>query len=120
MISMEIGSPQWKKFMMEQCDVPEKFINYLVTGFHFQFEEADKQENIEWFNHFSKKHLEFMDFHCNWTYPTFQWICYRKWRGKGNDPCEKNALKRAVQQQHAEVGEYEGLKGQGTDNVYII
>jgi len=26
---------------------PEKFINYLSTGFHFEFEKADNREDIE-------------------------------------------------------------------------
>jgi hypothetical protein len=69
----------------------EKFINYIETGFHLQFEKADNKKDIEWFKHFSKKHLEFMDFYCNWTYPTFNWKCYRKWRGD-NDPCKEKAI----------------------------
>jgi hypothetical protein len=85
-VGMQVGSNEWKRFMMERCKVPEKYLNYLITGFHFEFEKADNREDIEWFKHFSKKHQDYMDFHCSWTYPTFDWKCYRKWRGE-NDPC---------------------------------
>ena len=71
---------------------PEKFIDYISTGFHLQFEKADNKKDIEWFKHFSKKHLEFMDCWANRTYPTFNWKCYRNWRGKDNDPCKEKAI----------------------------
>lgn len=89
---MRVGSNEWKQFMTMKCKVPEKYLNYYITGFHFEFEKADDRKDDDWFKHFSKKHQDFMDFHCNWTYPTFGWKCYRKWRGKDNDPCKDKSI----------------------------
>ena len=116
MMSLKVGSNEWKQFMINTCGVPEKFCNYLATGFHFQFEDAEKRQDIEWFKHFSKKHQDFMDFHANLTFPTFEWNCYRTWRGK-DDPCIDKAK---IMSGSTQDNQFEGLMGEGVENVYIF
>ena len=79
---MKVGSPEWRKFLHEKLDMPYRFMDYLVVGFHFKFEEADNKNDIDFFNHHSKKHLEFMDYHSTHTYPTFEWKNWNAWRNK--------------------------------------
>ena len=57
-----------------------------------------------------------MDFHANWTFPTFEWNCYRTWRGK-DDPCIDKA---EIMSGSTQDNQFEGLMGEGVENVYIF
>ena len=70
--------------------VPEEYLGYFYIGFHFLFERNEEDESLEWVKHHFKKHQPFMDWYVNWTYPTFEWNNYRKFRGD-NDPCKEKA-----------------------------
>ena len=51
-MTLTVGSKQWRDFLHEKLGMPYNFMNYLVIGFHFKFEEADNNNDIEFFNHF--------------------------------------------------------------------
>ena len=84
MSSLTVGTKEWKDFLHTVLGVPYKFMDYLSSGFHFEFEKADIHNNKTWFERNYNKHKDFMEYHSDATYPSFEWKNYKNWKASKN------------------------------------
>ena len=77
---IKVGTPEWRQYMVEQVNVPVEMLTYLENGFQFEFEEAEKNNDKEWFSENFCDHNEFMEYHSKNTYPIFKWNNYTNFK----------------------------------------
>ena len=54
----------------------EEFFNNMI---HIEFEKADNNNDIEWFDNNKDKYGDAMNYHMTKTYPCFEWKNYKKY-----------------------------------------